>query len=154
MLGLSSLLVANQFSKKMDLYNLNNIDEGIYYYRAIKNMSAHISRLFGNQIIFYYIIAVAFLARIPDPNVWSSRPQIVTVIAFLCFGPWFWLTAADFHFKVRETMQEWWRQLQYRKDLSLDMRIRIMDFRNDYMLDPVGISCKFFTITYHFIGSV
>ncbi len=154
MLGLAAHLAANQFSTKMDLLNFTNIDKGIYYCRAIKKMSVYISRLFGKQIIFYYIIGVAFLAKIPDPNVWSTRPQIVTLIAFIFFGPWFWISAAEFHLKVRETMFEWWRQLQYRKDLSTDMRIRVMDFRNDYLLDPVGISCKFFIITYHFLGSV
>lgn len=39
-------------------------------------------------------------------------------------------------------------------DLSVESRLKLMNVVNENLLDPVGISCNLFTISYQFLGSV
>lgn len=51
-------------------------------------------------------------------------------------------------------MQTWATHMQNQDDLEVDTRIRLLGIVNDNLLDPIGVTCKFFTITYGFLGSV
>lgn len=140
----------NDMVQNVGIYRIRN---GLKNYLKVKALSTCISRVFGTPILFYYCLNVGFLAKLPDSS--GLTAKIITAVAFLVLAPLTWLSLAEFHAKIQETMKTWLLQIyQNTAYFSVDMRIQLVDIRNDFLLDPAGISCKFFTVTYSFIGSV
>lgn len=121
---------------------------------SIKELTADITGTFGNHILIYYIISVAYFAKIPESSVWQQHVETLGMIVYFSMGAIIWLISAEFHMDVRDVVQNWATQMQDLDDLSVDTRIRLLSVVNDNLLDPTGVSCKFFTITYGFLGSV
>lgn len=155
MIGLSMKAVRMDFCEKMN-ETLVTMDMkiGFDYYMGLKELTSDITKTFGNHILVYYIISVAYFAKIPESSVWERNVETIGMIVYFAMGAILWLISAEFHMSVRDVVQNWATQMQDLDNLSVDTRIRLLSVVNDNLLDPIGVSCKFFTITYGFLGSV
>lgn len=155
-MGLSSWHVSKYYATKINRnITTGNISNGLRNYEEVKQLSLSISRVFGVPILFYHFITIAFMAKLPDLTFWPNV-QNLSVTGFLLMAPVIWLSFAEFHAKVRQGTINWLFNIQRKNgySISADAKITLMDIRNDCLLDPVGISCKFFTVTYGVLGSV
>lgn len=157
MLGVNILRKGKHICSQIEA--TNDIQEGIKLYAEIKMISRQFSDQFENIMLVFYLVHLFYFTTTLDPETWNSIELSLSFIGFICIGPIIWIASAELFCIVGRTIQKWFEKVQSfdvqpETDTSIMKSIMMADFRTDCLMNPVGISCRFFTITYQFIGSV
>lgn len=101
MISLSVKAAQTEFCSKLkSTLVAKNFRKGVDHYTELKQLTGSITQTFGNHILIYYIITVAFLAKIPEISSWKNQAEVVAMVMFIGLGSITWCSSAEFHMNV------------------------------------------------------
>lgn len=99
------------------------------------------------------------------------QASLLSTLIYLYFNICAWTFAADFHTSVQQAFLQWhdnslFRVSEYRKQHRAEFNtnflmpkhiedsMKLMAVKNEMHVEPLALSCKFFTVTNRFLSSV
>lgn len=155
---------------------------GMRLVRTFRRKIDSINNTLGGLYITFYVTIAAHYCELPeimDSKFVSDQPS--SFIIYLVTASFVWLLGAHFHRDVTRSILKWADDVLYvrllenssvgrvsnagafecspAKILHSDgdeemLILKLSAVRSELVMDPLGMSCCFFTITYKFLGSV
>lgn len=134
-------------------------------YEKLRDAADMVRSLFGNFVIWYFIMNLSFFAQIPQVLFLPGSDVINRgiLIWYLIYVSAAIRIAVSVNinvemcvrnFEFRQQLQQYRRNCEEVTTQTLDHRIQLMALRQDLETNAIGISCYFFTVTKNFLNSV
>lgn len=147
-------------------------DNGIKDLTELRRGIGLINESFGNLFFFFYVSMTGYYCTLPEDILRGTFSQAPILCAtYLVFSLFVWLLNAEFHYRVKVAITKWKegvisRHVSHNEtdveqkgcdatETNLEKNIQSLTVL-DVLLngEPLGVSCRFFTVTYSFVGSV
>ncbi|CAL8093994.1 unnamed protein product [Orchesella dallaii] len=128
---------------------------GLSTYDDVKCTVNNVNDFMGDLVFAFYLETLTYFAE--TTGVLAAEPQYLETVIFIVFLALFvyiWFLACEFHRKVNDITVKWIANCQAGQNISMDQRLRLNALSNENRDAQLGISCRFFTVTYSFIGSM
>lgn len=131
--------------------------QGFIEYKNVKVIHGLIKDLFGDALVGSYISTICYLSQVPQlfmglrPG--AEQVALIQTTLNLCL----WITASDHHATMRKSFLKWVEFHINTKVTNTKYIFTLQTLRTELSLDEpscVGLSTKFFSVTYNFISSV
>ncbi|CAL8098469.1 unnamed protein product [Orchesella dallaii] len=147
---------------------------GISAYKDLKKKLSLINILFEGQLFSFFVAVIAFYSRFPESILLSSNHQLGIIIPFLVLDTILLILAAEFHYQVQQISIEGFEELYSNAFISesrsmqsnspnianilehfqvLERKLSWTQVKNEISLQPIALSCRFFSVTYGFFAS-
>ncbi|CAL8070643.1 unnamed protein product [Orchesella dallaii] len=153
-LALALRQVGKEFHTKLN--NLNgvaDIQQGILLFRELQGTSNLIRKLFGNQMLAFYISAVSYYAETPYILLGNRGESERAIVIYFLINGLNWVLAAEFHHNIFNSILHWISIHTDSDSLNCDMRFRLLSISNEMLANPIALSCRCFAVTYQHLGS-
>ncbi|CAL8094012.1 unnamed protein product [Orchesella dallaii] len=134
-------------SKEMDINLIIQAEDNV---RKAVNSAM---QLITMRVILDYSVSITYFATISYLQ--DGARETLYVGLYLIVSAIFWIIACELHYQVKETTKRWTHPcLRHTTNLSLERKLSVIALQSENEANPVAISCRFFTITYGFLGSM
>lgn len=150
----------NDLEKQKRVVGLDNgVDSGLELISNARKLKQIIGSMFGQVILHTCTLTLVMFGSTPTRLMakgFKLGIKLLTVAILLIFGA-MWATACEFHAKVTDATKQWiysYQDKEKSRCLSPEDRVKLVQVELQLDGDPIGVSCRFFTVTYCFMGSV
>lgn len=167
----SLLLLYLNVHQELDL-SQGNMQRGLKMFRLLRWKMDVINDFFGNQLLAWYIVVVAFYCKVPDMVMSPSFSDTLGIIfIYMANDSIGWIIAAEYYHLVQQTFLRWLWSANYNNSPFLtehwQRRAIVLEFveptkenldlgtmKAEFQFEYLALSTRFFRVTYGFLGAV
>lgn len=107
-----------------------------------------VNEVFAYQFLAHYIDVITYLCEAPDIFLGTYFNESVSaVICWIVFNVMTWKIAAEFHDYVVKSFTQWCRDcISKEHNADRGTHLILLAVKNELHLEPIALSCKYFSI--------